>query len=396
MNVAEPTSHGYKGRILYVITKATWGGAQRYVFDMATAALAAGYEVTVACGTEGELSARLMHASIPVMYVRGLGRDVAPIADTRALIELIRLMKATQPTIVHANSSKAGLLATLAARLSGAPRVIFTAHGWAFNESRPAWQKFIFALFHLMTAWCSDTVICVSEAVKRDAKWMPFVQRKFVVIRNGIDSKSIQESLVEKDAARAKLAPNASPEFASGLWIGTLAELHKTKGLDVAIHAFARIAQQFPNIMLVLIGEGQARNELVALAKEYKLTDRIRFCGHVQHASSLLSAFDIFLFPSRSEALGFAALEAGNAHLPVVASNVGGIPEVIEDGTTGLLVPVGDVDGFVKSLTDLIEQPELRIKLGNALFERVTANFSKEEMVLKTLKEYQSSPEAVS
>jgi len=397
MNVAEPTSHGYKGRILYVITKATWGGAQRYVFDMATAALAAGYEVTVACGTEGELLARLMHASIPVMYVRGLGRDVAPIADTRALIELMRLIKAMRPTIVHANSSKAGLLATVAARLSGAKvRIIFTAHGWAFNESRPSWQKLIFAIFHLITAWCSDMVICVSDAVKRDASWMPFVKDKFVLIRNGIDSKAIQESLVEKHAARAKLAPHASTEFTSGLWIGTLAELHKTKGLDTAIHSFGRIAQQFPNVMLVLIGEGQARNELVALVKECKLTERVRFCGHVQHASSLLTAFDIFLFPSRSEALGFAALEAGSAHLPVIASNVGGIPEVIENNVSGLLVPVGDVDGFSKALVTLIEQPELRMKLGDALEERVAMNFSKEKMVSETLKQYPTPSESVS
>ena len=381
MNVADTHSGGHRGRILYVITKATWGGAQKYVFDMATAALAAGFEITVACGSEGELSERLMHASIPVIYVRGLGRDVAPVADTRALVELVRLMRAMRPTVVHANSSKAGLLATVAALLSGVPHIIFTAHGWAFNESRPSWQKGIFAIFHLLTAWCSDTVICVSEGVKRDAKWMPFVQKKLVVIRNGIS----RVELVEKSAARAKLAPSVP---ADALWIGTLAELHPTKGLDVAIHAFARIAQQFPQTVLVLIGEGQARNTLVALANQYKLKDRIHFCGHIQHASSLLSAFDIFLFPSRSEALGFALLEAGNAHLPVIASNAGGIPEIVEDGVTGLLVPVGDVDGFAQALTKLIEQLELRTKLSNALFERVTTDFSKSEMVQKTLALY--------
>jgi glycosyltransferase involved in cell wall biosynthesis len=384
MNVAEPTPHGQKGRILYVITKATWGGAQRYVFDMATAALAAGYEVTVACGAEGELSERLMHASIPIMYVRGLGRDVAPVADVRALIELMRLMKATKPTIVHANSSKAGLLATMAARFSGVPHIIFTAHGWAFNESRPGWQKFIFAMFHLATAWFATTVICVSEAAKHDAQWMPFMKNKFVVIRNGIRPIA----LVEKDVARGKLAPHATSDFATGLWIGTLAELHKTKGLDVAIHAFARIVEQFPNVMLVLIGEGQERNHLVSLVKEYKLSDRVRFCGHVSHASSLLSAFDIFLFPSRSEALGFAVLEAGNAHLPVVASTVGGIPEVVQKDVSGLLVPVGDVDGFTKALTTLIEQPELRVKYGDALAERVATEFSKEAMISNTLALY--------
>jgi glycosyltransferase involved in cell wall biosynthesis len=388
MNVAEPHSTGQKGRILYVITKATWGGAQRYVFDMATAALEAGFEVTVACGAEGELSERLMCESVPIIYVRGLGRDVAPIADIRALLELVRVMRTMQPTIVHANSSKAGLLAVVAARLSGVPRIIFTAHGWAFNESRPWWQKAIFAVFHVITIWCADTVICVSEAVKRDAAWMPFAKGKYIVIHHGV----IPVTLVEKHAARAWLAPHASAthstNFSSSLWIGTLAELHKTKGLDVAIHAFAQIALQFPNAMLVLIGEGQNRNHLVSIARTYKLHDRILFCGHVPHASSLLSAFDIFLFPSRSEALGFALLEAGNAHLPTIASNAGGIPEIIKNNVTGLLVQSGDVQGFSNALSTLIEQPELRAKLGDALAERVATDFSKEKMLSETLALY--------
>src|ERR1700722_15342058 len=136
-------------RILYVITKANWGGAQRYVYDVATAAREKGHEVTVACGAEGELSVRLMQANIPVIFVDGLGRDVAPVADVRALLHLLRLIKSMRPDVVHANSSKAGLLAVVAARFSKVPRIIFTAHGWAFNETRPWWQKVIFAGFHL-------------------------------------------------------------------------------------------------------------------------------------------------------------------------------------------------------------------------------------------------------
>ena len=385
MNDAEPTSRGQKGRILYVITKATWGGAQRYVFDMASAALAAGFEVTVACGTEGELSARLMRASIPVFYIPSLERDIRPWKDIIAFTELWKLIKATGPDVVHSNSSKAGLFAAVAARLSGVKLIIFTAHGWFWNSTwRALPLRLIAAKFQWITVLMSHHTICVSEAIRREAKWMPFVQKKFVVIRNGIAGVE----LIEKTMARARLAPYVATDFSSGLWVGTLAELHPTKGLDVAIHAFASIAHQFPQTMLVLIGEGQDRNNLVALAKHYQLKDRIHFCGQVQHASSLLSAFDIFLLPSRSEALGFAALEAGSARLPVVASNVGGIPEVIQDGTTGLLVPVGDVNGFSTALTMLIQQPELRTRLGNALFERVATDFSKATMVSETLQQY--------
>ncbi|MDR3548067.1 MAG: glycosyltransferase family 4 protein [Candidatus Pacebacteria bacterium] len=374
---------------MFVITKASWGGAQRYVYDLAVAAQDKGHEVTVACGTEGELSERLMTSHIPVLYVRGLGRDISPLADIRAFIELLRLTRAMRPDIIHANSSKAGLLATVAARLSGARHIIFTAHGWAFNEARPWWQKSIFAIFHAITIWCSDTVICVSEAVRRDASQrIPFLKNKFVVIRNGI----APTALLEKHAARMTLTErNTFPDFISGIWIGTLAELHPTKGLDTAIHAFADVAQQFQDTKLVLIGEGQDRNYLVSLVKEYNLYERVHFCGQVKNAASLLAAFDIFLFPSRSEALGFALLEAGNAHLPAIAAKVGGIPEVIEDGISGMLVPPNDVAGFSKALTTLIESPMLRKELGDVLAERVSSDFSRETMLSKTLALYEES-----
>jgi glycosyltransferase involved in cell wall biosynthesis len=271
----------------------------------------------------------------------------------------------------------------MAARMAGVRRVLFTAHGWAFNESRPWWQKSIFALFHLVTVWLSDTVICVSEAVRKDVSWIPFSKAKMVVIHHGIP----QGVLVEKSLARAKLAPHLK----SAIWIGTLAELHPTKGLHIAIEAFARIAPEFPDTSLVIIGEGQHRNHLVELVKKHGLRDRIHFCGHVTHASTLLPALDIFLFPSRSEALGYAALEAGNASLPVIASRVGGIPEIIEDGISGILVPVDDGDGFTNALISLLKNPELRTQLGQNLQNRVLTSFSKDRMLEQTLALYSNS-----
>jgi len=169
----QPISESKRLHILYVITKANWGGAQRYVYDLAVAGIEKDYEISVACGTEGEMTERLRRANVPVYIVSGLGRDIAPLSDTRALMNLTHLIRTLKPDVVHANSSKAGLIATMAARIAGVPRVIFTAHGWAFNESRPWWQKSIFALFHLLTVWFSDTVICVSEAVRKDASWIP-------------------------------------------------------------------------------------------------------------------------------------------------------------------------------------------------------------------------------
>jgi glycosyltransferase involved in cell wall biosynthesis len=383
MNVAD-LHDSKKARILYIITKANWGGAQKYVFDVATAAQQAGHDVAVACGTQGELTSRLEHESIPVYEIRGLGRDIAPLSDVKSLLSLSNLIKELKPDIVHANSSKAGLIGVMAAKLGGVPRILFTAHGWAFNEIRPLWQKGIFALFHLMTAWLSDDVICVSSAIKSEASWMPFTKHKMLVIHHGIQEIELKGC----GEARANHAPHNTETLIKSVWIGTLAELHPIKGLDTAIRAFARIAPQFPQTVLVLIGEGQERNSLVTLASELKLSERIRFCGHTKDAGSYLSALDIFLFPSRSEALGFAVLEAGNASLPVIASRVGGIPEIIEDGVSGILVTPDDVDGFAVGLSSLLAAPALRTKLGEGLHEKVLKDFSKEHALAETLALY--------
>jgi glycosyltransferase involved in cell wall biosynthesis len=154
------------------------------------------------------------------------------------------------------------------------------------------------------------------------------------------------------------------------------------------LRAFAPIAHELPEVALVLIGEGQERAHLTSLAEELSIAHRVYFCGHVSLASSLLGALDIFLFPSRSEALGYVALEAGRASVPVIASRVGGIPEIIENNVSGILVPVGSVDGFTKGLRKLLDDPELRNTLGKNLCEKVRREFSQAQMVHNTLALY--------
>jgi glycosyltransferase involved in cell wall biosynthesis len=369
-----------KKRILFVITKANWGGAQRNVHDLAIAAHEAQYQVLVACGTQGELASRLQDKGIEVQFVPGLARDISLTGDPRAFLFLYHLCRIYSPDIIHAHSSKAGLLATLAARIAGVRKIIFTAHGWAFNETRPLWQKAVFAIFHVVTVYAAHTVICVSKAVERDIVWVPCPRKKFIVIHNGISDIELKS----KSAARNILAPSTT----ESIWIGTLAELHPTKGLDIALRAFAPIAHELPEVALVLIGEGQERARLTSLAEELSIAHRVYFCGHVSLASSLLGALDIFLFPSRSEALGYVALEAGRASVPVIASRVGGIPEIIENNVSGILVPVGSVDGFTKGLRKLLDDPELRNTLGKNLCEKVRREFSQAQMVHNTLALY--------
>lgn len=374
MNVTTPK------RILFVITKASWGGAQRYVYDLAVAAKAKGHTVRVVTGAPGELTRRLSDAEIEAVCLPALARDIDIAKEIRAFAALLGEMRRFRPDVVHGNSSKAGGLVMLAGRLLLVPRLIFTAHGWAFNEDRPALSRALIWLLHYATVILSHRTICVSEAMKRDARSMPLVGGKLIVIHNGI----APHTLLTQEEARMLLAPHVS----FPVWIGTVAELHPTKRIDTLIRAFAAIADEFPDAMLIILGEGEERLRLEGLVRDCGLESRVRLRGHVERAYAYMSAFDVFALPSRSEALGYVLLEAGMASLPVAASNVGGIPEIVEDGVSGTLFAQGDEDAIASALRSYLSSPERRRMHARALNERVTTDFAMARMIEETLAAY--------
>ncbi len=385
MEVASPLSSARPLSILYVITKASFGGAQRYVYDLATGAQERGLLAAVAVGGEGELIERLEAAGVPVFPIGSLERDVRLHKEVASFLALVRLMRRVRPDVVHTNSSKAGGLAALAARLAGVRRIVFTAHGWAFNEMRPQWQKALIALFHYATVLLSHRTICNSEATRRDIRWMPFVESRLSVIHPGIGPLAPHPRQEARRHLEGLLA-RSLPEDA--FWIGTLAELHPIKGLDVLVRAFARIAHRFPQAVLVFAGAGAERARLDLLARELAIDSRLYFCGHVAEAPRYLGAFDTLVLPSRSESFGYALLEAGRAEVPVIASRVGGIPEIVQNETTGLLTPPGDEHELARSLGALIEDGELRGRLARELRARVASDFSIERMLQDTFTLY--------
>jgi len=380
----EVAAENHSKRILYVITKATWGGAQRYVFDLAVASKKAGHEVLVVSGNEGPLTEQLKQANVETRTIAAMKRDISILDEFRSFKSLLKIVEEFRPDTIHGNSSKAGGLATLAGRLKGIRTILFTAHGWAFNEGRPLWQKSIIALFHYAMVLFAHKTICVSGAIRHDAAWMPFVGKRFFVIHNGVSPTT----LLSKEEARMRIAPELARGFPNAFWIGSIAELHPTKGLDTLVEAFAAIAHDLPSTVLVIMGDGSEWAKLQKLVQIYDLPDRVVLAGFVKDASKHLPALDIFVLPSRSEALGYALLEAGLASLPSIGTRVGGIPEIIEDGKTGLLVPPGKSIALSQALTELLNNEALRNRLGTALHEKVGSDFSTKEMVEKTLELY--------
>lgn len=387
-------SNNYKVKILYVITKSNWGGAQRYVFDMATSLPHDRFDVLVALGGSGALAEKLMDADIRILTLQSLGRDIDLKDDWQTFIELLALFKKERPDVIHLNSSKIGGLGALAGRLAGVKKIIFTAHGWAFNEPRPLWQRLVIKKLHWITVMLTTTTIAVSETTKRQLR-LPFMSRRITVIHNGIapfgylDRAAARASLATLAADRIDLSSSERLKAAiADPWIGTIAELHKNKGLTYALEALATLKDAWPIARFVVIGEGEERGALERLIREQHLEERVFLLGAIDEAPRLLKAFDIFLFPSIKEGFPYAVLEAGLVSVPVIASRTGGIPEIIENEKTGLLAEPGAPAAIASALKKLIDNPVMRENLASNLTKKVSHDFTRNRMVAKTIAEY--------
>ncbi len=366
-----------KQKILYMITKSNWGGAQRYVYDLATRLPRNNFEVTVVCGGEGELVARLRDADIRVIPLPNLTNKV----EIFSFLTLLRIIKKESPQVLHLNSSKVGILGGIAGRIARIPHIIFTAHGWAFNEDRGSFARFAIKIIHYATIALSHATIAVSQSMRAQIKPV-FLKKRIRAIYNGLFPVPF---LAREEARRALLERISVTVPDDYSWIGTIAELHRSKGLSYAIEAL----EKTPRALHIIIGNGEERNRLEDLVRKKGLTERIFFLGHIHDAARFLPAFDIFLLPSLTEALGYVLLEAGSAGLPVIATHVGGIPEIIEDGKTGILVPPKNPRAITDALSTLINDKEKAAKYGATLSTFVKEKFSIEQMVESTERLYQ-------
>lgn len=309
-----PMSLMKKRKILFLITKATWGGAQRYVYDLATRLPKDKFEVAAAYGERGRLAEMLESSHIETHRVSSLGRDIAIISDIASFFQILAYFWRTRPDVIHLNSSKAAALGALAARACGIRTIIFTVHGWPFGESRNALSKALIWLVSWQTALMSHHVVCVSDYDLRTAKRMPFVSGKAMRIYNGIAPLRFGSG----EAIRRAFPPGAKIT-------GTIGELNKNKNHVALIER----ARQDPAMHVAIVGEGELRPMLEQKIRAYGLKDRVKLFGFVP-AAEALKGFDEFALPSLKEGLPYVLLEAKQAGVPIVANRVGGVGEIID------------------------------------------------------------------
>ncbi len=376
-----------------MVTKSNWGGAQRYVFDLATSIPQDKFEVIVACGDSrkkegrlpGLLVQKLQKTGIKVIRVSSFTRDISIKKEFLAFKELRTILKdkESRPDIIHLNSSKAGGIGAFAARLSGIKKIIFTCHGLPWDEDRNILSRFLIFLASYMTFILCHKIILISKNNLKRVERLPFCTKKVVLIHNGIASINFKA----RENARYEIMGKPIKDVP---WIGTIAEFTKNKGLSYLVEAASSLKKRGVAFRMSLIGDGEDLLKIKELAKISGLYSNqnssvyIDLPGFVPDYARNLKASEIFVLPSVKEGLPYVLLEAGRAGLPVIASRVGGIPEIIEHNVSGILVPPRDPKALEQALCDLIKNNEKRDELGKNLKEKVEREFTLSQMVAKT------------
>jgi glycosyltransferase involved in cell wall biosynthesis len=369
--MSDPAPGTAKGRVLMVV-RPSKGGAFNHAVRLGRELRARGYECAV-CGPHGHLADGL---DVPVSHVE-IPRYPDPLRHPAAIARIAALYRRFKPDVVHSHGSQGGVTSRLA-RL-GRPRtpVVFTPHNYAFtNYFASRAQRGLYRAIEIALAPLATRVVCVCEAERRVAERIG-PARRVRVVYNGIEPLAPSPP-GERVAALARAGP----------LICVVAELQPPKGVTTAIAAMPAILSRVPGVRLAIAGEGVEREALARQIRELGLDGSVELLGSVDGVAGLLGAADVFVQPGWSESFPYSLLEAMSMSLPIVATDVGGVGEAIEDGVTGRLVAAQDTGTLAAATAELLEDRELARRLGAAARERMTSRFSFERMVEETLAVY--------
>ncbi len=345
-----------KPTILYLITQSELGGAQLYVYNLAKY-LQSDFDIQVGSGGQANdwLPRQLKNIGVKWLPIKHLKRPLSPLSDLKSYWEIKKLINKTKPDIIHLNSSKISILGSLAAKKDS--KIVYTAHGWVFNEPLPALLKNFYLAIEKITARRKDKIICVSEFDRQTALKANFNPAKLTTITNGIDtSLTVQSPPDKKQELLAKLKLPASSKL-----IGTIANLYPTKNITRLIQAAALLKASYPHLVFVIIGSGPEQDKLTRLINQYHLSRTVILMGHVKQADYYLPGFDLFVLPSLKEGLPYSLLEAMRVGLPIVASRVGGMPEILSSYPAShyQLINPTQPDQIAQAIAALLEKPKL-------------------------------------
>ncbi len=377
-----------KKRVLFVITQSELGGAQRFLCELISRLDRNKYEVLVATGKDGdgEFLGILRNIDVSTLSLRFLRRKIGLYNDFRGYLEVRDLIRDFRPDTLFLSSSKAGVLGSLAARKFPGLKVIYRIGGWSFNDPMPWLVRRFYILAEKCTAKLKDVIIVNNRHDLEQAERLKIRPRQSIeLIHNGVDPYKLE--IFGKDEAKIKLfekLPQRQRGFLHAkIVVGTVANFYKTKGLEYFIEAIKSLRAEpaVADAAFVIIGNGPEREKLELQIKESGIKNKIFLAGKLPDARKYLAAFDIFVLSSVKEGFPWALLEAMAAKLPVVATNVGAVPEIIEDSKNGFLVEPRKPELIAQKIRELIGDERLRRELGIQAHQTVVLKFDLNKMV---------------
>ena len=366
-------------RVLRVIARLNMGGPALHVAYLTHGLRERGYDTTLVAGSlaRGEDSMEFVarELGIEATHLPELRRDIAPVRDLQATLRLAQLIRRLRPDILHTHTAKAGAVGRLAAAIVGdarPPIVVHTFHGHVLRGYFGPRLSYGFRLLERWLAKRTDALVAVSPEVRDELVRLGVAPaEKFTVVRVGIELAGRVADVDGRAETRRRLGI-AGDSFTVG-WVGRMTGVKRTS--DVLL-AFKRLRERGVDAFLCMIGDGPEREQLERRAHELGIMKRTLFLGYQEQVAPYYAALDAMILPSGNEGTPVSAIEALAAGRPVVATRVGGLPDVVREGEDGFLVAPGAVDELADRLEQLAADEELRRRMGEAGRERVVPRYS--------------------
>ena len=383
-------------KILHIITRLDMGGSAQNTL-LTCSELSCKYDMVLACGLseESNMTAAERQAvarrigmarekGVRIAIVPALVRRISPMNDLRALWSLVRLILQEKPDIVHTHTSKAGLLGRLSAKITHAGHIVHTPHGHVFYGHFGRLPSRLFIWLEKVCALFTRRVIALTTGELNDYLALAVCRpEKLRKIHSGVDIAKFRAASVNVIEKKRKLGliQNAAV-------VGFIGCLLPIKGPMHLLNAMQFVWQHVPDVQLVFIGKGDLALDLRTAALNAGAGGQVKFLGWRDDVDEILPVFDVLALPSLNEGMGRVLVEAMAAGKPIVASNVGGIPDLVRHGHNGLLVPPGDEKALADAIKWLLNDPEKSNQMGRR-GRRICSQFSLEAMLAKLDRLYQ-------
>ena len=365
-----------KTNILYVITKLELGGAQKQLLELIRGLDKTRFNIFLFTSQEGMLLPEALSINgLQIATFNWLERNLNPMKDILSLIQIFRYIKKNRIDIVHTHSSKAGIIGRIAGRLAGVKTIMHTVHGWPFHQYQPFFSRLLFIWLERIAAACSNKLIVVSQSdLNKGLKYICNNQNKYVLINYGVEINLNAEQNYE--AAKKEL------QIKDGnLIVGNISCFKPQKALLDFIKLALLIKNSYSKVKFILIGDGILRNVIEKQILRAGLRENIVLTGWRKDIPELLPDIDIFVLTSLWEGMPISVLEAMRCAKPIVATDTGGIHEIVIDGYNGFLVKPKDMRSMSQKLLLLLENRKLRETMGLLGRDNLGTRFSLKGMV---------------